>query len=135
MTFTVIGFLSCTKDNNLLPVSSAPLMTDVSISGEGLVYDIKVFFNEGVFANNNKTGDLTRNNFSIVILNKDIIITNYIVTHSACQKNANIRIVLNMIPTVNDTIIIQPSMSNSIYNFNGVSMCDSERLTIVIDGS
>ncbi len=132
LVIILIATSSCTKNDNPLPVATPPVMTNISISGENLVYNITIFFNEGVYANKNKTGDLTRNSLSLGINSQEILISSYIVTHSACQKNANIRIVLNRKPVDNEIIFIQPATCLSIYNFDGIAMCTSEELSIAI---
>jgi len=130
-----IATSSCIKNDNLQPVATPPVMTEISISGENLVYKITVFFSEGVYANRNKAGDLSVTSFSLLIDYGDIIIKNYSVTHSACQKNANIRIVLNKIPVGDEVISIQPATCLSIYNFDGIAMCASDKLSITIAGT
>jgi len=135
LAIVIIATTSCVKKDNPAPIVAPPVMTEISISGESLVYNITIFFNEGVYANHNKTGDLTRNNLSVVLASGETFIVSYIVTHSACQKNANIRVVLNKEPSINEVITVQPTSCFSIYNFNGIGMCSTEKLSISIDGT
>ena len=128
-------FTYCTKNDDPQPLADAPKMNSISISGEGLIYDITITFNEGVYANNNNDGDLTRDNFSLILDGGSVSIENYFVTHSASQKNANIRIVLNQEPIGNEIVTIHPLTAYSIYNFEGIAMAKTEKLSIALDGT
>ncbi len=135
LAIMLIATTSCTKRDDSLLTTNAPVMTDIKISGEGLVYNITIFFNEGVYANKNKTGDLSASSFCLSLDYGDVTINSYIVTHSSCQKNAKIRVVLNKEPGRNEIMTVQPTSGFSIYNFDGVAMCISEKLSIAIADS
>lgn len=134
VAIALLTFASCKKDGPK-PTADAPIMTGISISGEGLIYDIVIAFNEGVYANNNSTGDLTKESFLLVLNDGSISIESYIVTHAASQKTAKIRMVLNKEPTGNEIISVQPLTGFSIYNFEGVAMNISDKLSIALDGT
>ena len=135
LVIVIFAFTSCTKKDSPLPITDAPKMIDISISGESLIYNITIFFNEGVYSNNDNTGDLTTSSLSVTIDGEDVIIESYVVSHSACQKNAKIRVVLNKEPSGIEIITIQPATCLSIYNFDGRAMCISEKISIAIMGS
>lgn len=127
--------LSCNKNDNPTPEGSAPEMNNISISGDELVYDLVIAFNEGIYSNNDKSGDLTRESFTILFEEEIVSTNNYLVTHSASQKTANIRITFDETPDGDEIITVRPKNNFSIYNFEGIAMNGSEEKSIAIDGT
>ncbi len=127
--------VACNKDDNPSPEVSAPVMNSISISGSELTYDVVVTFNEGVYRNTNRTGDLTRESFTVLVNNETISSNNYLVTHSASQKTASIRITFADEPSDFDVITVKPRSNVSIYNYEGIAMSITEERSIAIDGT
>ena len=134
VTITTIT-ISCKKDDNTEPAGNAPFMNSLSISGSDLTYNLTISFSEGVYSTTNKTGELTRDNFTL-LLDEAIISTNsFIVTHSASQKTANIKVTFENTPSNDDIITVKPKNGTSIYNFDGVAMSELQTKSIAINGT
>jgi hypothetical protein len=133
--FALLISTACNKDDNPAPELSAPVINGISIAGNNLNYDIIVTFNEGVYQNSDKTGDLTRESFTVLINDEITSSNNYLVTHSASQKTASLRLTFTEIPSDFDIITIKPKNNASIYNYEGIAMGTSMEKSIAIDGT
>jgi len=130
-----ISLSSCNKNDIPTPEATAPFMSNITISGSDLIYTITITFNEGVYANSDYTGDLSRNNFTVYHAGVTINPNEYLVTHSASQKSAKIRISFQSKPANDDILTIIPKDGTSIYNYNGIPMSNTEIISIAIDGT
>ena len=128
----VLGFSSCKKDD---PKPTAPVMTGITVSGELKSFNITVQFSEGVYKNADKTGDLDENSFSVVLSGGDAVLSSYTVSHSASQKNAQIKIILSQNSDGNENVSIKPKDASSIYSQDGMSMSVGETKTISLSGT
>lgn len=120
----------CGKDNPSTPTPYSPEMISISISGQQKTYDIIVGFNQGVFRFANQSGDLNDQSFAVGSSGGAASITNFVVTQTAGQKSAAVRIVFNKNTNGEEIISVKPFDGNSIFNNAGRSMASDDSKSI-----
>ena len=134
LTISIIA-ASCNKTEDPNPKATAPVMTTISISGNEKIYELIVSFNEGVYGNNDKSGDLTKESFTVIYDDITLSSGSYLVTHSASQKSAKIRVSFSDTPAPNSILSVKPKTGISIYNFDGIPMSGAQTKSIALDGT
>lgn len=117
----VILLTGCKKDDTT-PDSGFPAMTSISITGQTTTFDVVVGFSQGAYRFADQTGDLTEQSFKISSSGGVANILSYVVTQSAGQKSATIRIVFDHETNGKEIISVQPFNGNSIFNNAGQPM-------------
>jgi len=130
----IAGFTSCKKNDDPAPKPEAPEMSSISVTGESKNFDLTLGFSEAVYKNNDKSGDLDNNCFTVNI-SGGVDISSVMVTHSAGQKSAHFSITLSDFSTGNEKITITPKDGNSIYDATALAMEISQTKTIGLDGT
>ena len=130
---TLFTLISCNKSNDNVP-NTYPTMTDISVNGSEKIYTVTIFFNDGVYRNTNRTGDLDERSFKIELTGGTAKMSSYLVSHVAGQKNAAIRISFDSEPNLEEIVTIYPADDEAIYNANGYAMDDDEYKSIGLDG-
>jgi len=119
---TLLIFPGCKTKENPAPEALFPTMTSIAISGEKTTFDVTVGFSEGVYGTSLQSGDLNEDSFNVTSSNGVATLVNYVVTHSAGQKNCKIRVVFNKETNGSEQITISPRNAKSIYNYQGRAM-------------
>ncbi|MBI9065947.1 MAG: hypothetical protein JEZ09_01565 [Salinivirgaceae bacterium] len=120
ISLCIITFVSCSEDAE----NKAPEFASISISDNNET--VTVIFSENVFANNNKTGDITKDDLTISIPNVDFT---YEVTHTAGAKTLTIALTITSITVGSEVITISQSTASSIYDEEGLAMAASESIS------
>mgnify|MGYP006935315517 CR=1 FL=1 len=131
--FAVLGLSSCDK-NDPIPAPVAPTITSIEGSGENKNFDIVIGFSEAVYKNTDTTGDLDENSFNVSISGGSNI-SSFIVTHSAGQKSADIKIELDEYSNGSEQVTVTPKNGTSIYNATAVAMASNQTQTVGLDGT
>lgn len=124
----------CKPKEDPEPELQNPEMSSITITGEGTTFDIIIGFSQGVYRNADKSGDLNEQSFIISITRGIATLTNYVVTHSAGQKSASIRVVFDQEANGKEIVIISPADAKSIFNSQGRSMDNLEWRAITTNG-
>jgi len=124
----------CNKNDNLTPEPLLPEMISIAIAGEQNTYDIVVGFNQGVYRSAMMSGDLNEQNFEVGSTGGIGKLINYVVTHTAGQKNASIRVVFDQDASGEEVISVSPADANSIFNKDGRAMNAAEIRSISTSG-
>lgn len=128
----LIGFSSCKKDD---PEPAAPTMTGITMTGTDKAFSAEVVFSQGVYAKNDKTGDLTNASFSVTVEGGTSTLGSYTVAHTAGATKATIAITLSDIPTGGEAVVIKPASATSIYNENGKAMEATQQQQAAFEGN
>jgi len=129
----VLGIGSCDK-NNAEPDPSLPEMTSISITGQGITFDVAVGFNQGVFRFANHSGDLNDESFRVSSTGGIASMVNYVVTQTAGQKSATIRVVYSGEVNGEEIINVIPKDGASIFNKDGRAMLATDSKSISTAG-
>lgn len=120
----------CKKDEDTSLEDLYPEMTSISISGQTTTFDVVVGFNQGVYSTTNQSGGLSEQSFSVVSTKGIGTLKSYLVTHTAGQKSAKIRVVFENDTNGEEIIEISPADANSIFNWEGRAM-DAAQVRLV----
>ena len=131
---TAVMVSGCKKTETPPDNVIAPVMSSIAISGQESTYEVTIGFSQGVFRFANSSGDLNIQSFKVSIEGGSLNILNYVVTHTAGQKSALIRIQFDRIPDGTEFVNVSPFDGNSIYNFSGRPMLASELKSISTSG-
>lgn len=123
---TLVLSTGCKKDNGSSPEPQFPVMTTISLSGEKTTFDVTVGFNQGVYSSPIQSGDLNEDSFLVTSSKGSASLINFVVTHSAGQKNCKIRVVFDKETDGSEIITIAPINGKSIYNKLGRAMDASQ---------
>ncbi|MEJ2595764.1 MAG: hypothetical protein P8100_11725 [bacterium] len=127
-------FSGCKKSETPPENVIAPVMSSIAITGQESTYEVTIGFSQGVFRFANSSGDLNIQSFRVSIEGGSLNILNFVVTHTAGQKSALIRIQFDRIPDGTEFVNISPFDGNSIYNASGRPMLASELKSISTAG-
>jgi hypothetical protein len=116
---TLAIFSSCKKEED--PKAAAPTMNSINITGTGKAFDAEVTFSLPVYANNNQTGDLGKDAFTVTLAGGVASLVDYTVTHTAGNNTATISITTDVTANEEEIMTIQ-AVVNKIYNVDGVAM-------------
>lgn len=130
----LMGFNSCTKDDDTQPEAQAPTMNSISVTGENKNFEIVVGFSEAVYSNTDKTGDLDKNSFNVSLAGGSEM-SSYLVNHSAGQSNATIVLELSDYATGDEVVTVVPATATSIYNADAKAMATTESKTASLNGT
>lgn len=108
------AFTACKKSENELPEFEKVEVTNDNST-------ITVTFSEGVYAKNNKTGNLTNDNFKLTCSKESTTYT-FSVAHTAGEKTAVFTIDYTSSITGDETFTIQPYDGESIFDADGGAM-------------
>ncbi len=122
----------CKEKNDPEPLN--PEMTGISISGQGPTFDVVVEFNQGVYRSAAMSGDLNEQSFVVGSSGGIGKLINYVVTHTAGQKSASIRVVFDQDANGDEVISVTPADANSIFNKDGRAMNAAEIRSISTSG-
>lgn len=120
---SILVISGCKKDDE-----KPPTLVEITVSADNAT--ITVVFSEGVYANNNKTGNLVGESFEVLITGG--VATHggtYTVQHTAGTAQAIITLVLNGVATGQETVSVKPKTGSSIYNGAGEAMATTQALT------
>ena len=116
-----LGLTSCdNKSTN--PIPASPTMSSMSITGANKEFTAVVSFSDGVYAKSDKAGNLVNESFSVQIVGGTATLDSYVVTHVAGETLANISVVLSSFVSGDETLVVSPASSTSIYNATGQAM-------------
>ncbi len=117
----LLGLSSCDKkDNDPEPV--APTLSSISMSGEENDFIANLSFSQGVYANNDKTGNLSDASFEVTIVGGSATIETTTVSHTAGETNATFNLTMSEHSSNGETIVIKPASATSIYNDHAKAM-------------
>ncbi|MEZ5083538.1 MAG: hypothetical protein R2750_08820 [Bacteroidales bacterium] len=135
-TALALGISSCSKDEDPepTPTPTAPTMESIAIEGENTVFEATVQFSEGVYANNDKTGNLDDASLNVTLTGGIAGFESYTVTHSAGESTATVNIVLDALPDGTEELTVAPASATSIYNGAGTAMSETESQKITLSG-
>lgn len=128
MISLMITFNSC-KDDNPTPTPTIPTMVSMDITSEGGNFLATVNFSEGVYKNNNSTGNLDNSSFSVTIQGGTATLQSYSVAQAAGQGTAAITVVLGSVANGSETLVVKPANGASIYGAGGAAMSSNETLS------
>jgi len=129
----IIANSGCNKQDPQ-PQSAIPEMTSISISGAKTTFDVVVGFNQGVYHFANQSGDLNEQSFRVSSSGGNASIVKFIVTQTAGQKSATIRVVFDHDTNGEEIISVQPFNGKSIFNNLGNAMLTTEIKSISTSG-
>lgn len=127
LTASILVISGCKKDDE-----EPPTLVEITVSADNAT--ITVIFSEGVYANNNKTGNLVGESFEVIITGG--VATHggsYTVQHTAGTAQAVINLVLNGVATGQETVTVKPKTASSIYNAAGEAMKVEETKTATLN--
>ena len=113
----VLGFSSCTKDENAAPEIKA---ADVSANNK----TITVTFSEAVYAKADVTGDLTAT--SLIVTAPTAVKFTYTVTHKAGSTTATVNLAITSVVQGTEKFTLKPASATAIYDNEGKAMEVSE---------
>lgn len=122
LTFVVLSILVLSSCSDKA-TNNAPGFESVEISNDNKT--VTVTFTEDVYANNNRTGNLTKESFAIEILDVDFT---YDVAHTAGSKTAVISLQITSVTDGTEIIKISPATGESIYDAEGMPMKEDEQI-------
>lgn len=113
VVLSMLVFSACSDE----ATNNAPEFESVVISSNNKT--ITITFTEEVYANNDKTGNLTKEDFDLEILNVDF---SFEVTHTAGVKTATISLLITSVTDGTEIIKVTPANDASIYDAEGMPM-------------
>jgi len=117
----LLGFSACDDKNND-PTPAPPTMTSISISGAEKDFVADLTFNEGVYNNIDKTGDLVKTSFEVTVTGGTATLVDFTLSHTAGKTVANFNLNLSDYPSGDETVKIIPASATSIFNATGQAM-------------
>ncbi len=111
----LLGFSSCDDKNND-PEPASPTMSSIAMSGDNKDYTATITFTQGVYANSDKTGNLSDASFSVSVDGGSATIESMAVSHTAGQTTADIAVTMSEYPSNGESIVVAPASASSIYN-------------------
>jgi len=140
---TLIVFSGCKKCDDCAEPTQAPIFTTLDISSDAGNFVVTAGFNEGVYKNNDATGNLDNASFDVAIEGGSATLSTWTVTHTAGEMSAVIHIELATASNGKEIIVVKPASDVSIYNATGDAMSGNQALisnlvstvTITDDGS
>ncbi len=121
-----ITFVSCDKEEE--DKGDAPKISSVSVSEDNS--KITVAFSAGVYKNDDGTGALDVNSFSVSLAGGNATLTSFTVTHNAGSNAAEINLVLAGGANGEEVITVKPAGATSIYSQKGAAMATTEVKTV-----
>lgn len=104
--------------------ANSPFFESITLSDDNST--VTVTFNESVYANTDKTGNLTTSDILVTIDDVDFT---YEVTHIAGETTMTIELTITSITVGDETVTVQPADATSIYDADGVAMEETESIT------
>ncbi|NQU33402.1 MAG: hypothetical protein HQ521_09225 [Bacteroidetes bacterium] len=130
----LLGTSSCdNKKDDPAPV--APTMTGITITGEGKAFVADIAFSQGVYSMSDKTGNLSKESFTLTIDGGSATMEDYTVAHTAGQSSAKINITLSDFPAGNESLVVKPSSATSIYDENALAMSTDQTQEASFEGN
>ncbi len=129
----LFGISACNNDDD--PEPAAPTMTGVTMSGENTEFTAEVNFSHGVYAKNDKTGDLSKESFNVTVEGGTSTMDAYTVTHTAGGTKATIGITLSDVPSGGENVVVKPASATAIYNEAGKAMSADQSQTAAFEGN
>ncbi len=130
----LLGTTSCDNKNDN-PEPAAPTMSSISISGDEKDYSATLAFSQGVYAQNDKTGNLNDASFAISINGGSATIESMTVSHTAGESIAVINLVMSDYPSGDETLVVKPASATSIYNESAKAMSADQTQEASFDGN
>jgi len=124
----LFAFTGCKDCEDCATPTTAPTFTTFDISSESGNFVVTVGFSEGVYKNNDQTGNLDEGSFDVSIEGGSAQLSDYTVTQTAGEATAVINIELASVSNGKEVILVQPSSDVSIYNASGDAMSSNEAL-------
>ena len=135
-TAFVMAFSACDKDEEAIEEPpTPPTMTSITIDGENTEFSATVEFNEGVYKNNNSSGNLDETSFTVSLSGGVAGMDSYTVNHTAGNNTAEINIILTDYSDGSEELTVQPASATSIYNSSGTAMEDAQSQKITLSGT
>jgi hypothetical protein len=113
VVLSMLVFSACSDE----ATNNAPEFESVAISSDNKT--ITITFTEEVYANNDKTGNLMKEDFDLEILNVDF---SFEVTHTAGSKTATVSLLITSVTDGTEIIKVAPANDASIYDAEGMPM-------------
>ena len=107
---TLLIYSSCKEDEETK--APAPTMTDLNITGTGTAFDAELTFSLAVYANNNQTGDLGKDDFTVTLTGGVASLDDYTVAHTAGSLTATISITTDADANGDEVLTIQAVASS-----------------------
>ncbi len=123
-----VAFVSCKKDEDK---GDPPKMIDLTIAGDNS--SATVFFNEGVYKLDNKSGNLDASTFQVAFSGGTATLASFEVTHVAGEDQAIITIVYTGIASGDEQLTVSPKSATSIYNAKGAAMETSQSVNVYLN--
>lgn len=130
----MISFNSC-KNDNPEPTPTIPTMTTMDITSQDGNFVATVNFSEGVYKNNNSTGNLDNASFSVSIQGGTATLSSYSVAQTAGESSAVITVVLGSVSNGSETLVVKPASGTSIYGAQGSPMSANESMSATMVGT
>jgi hypothetical protein len=130
----MLSFNSC-KDDTPAPAPTIPTMTTMDITAADGNFIATVNFSEGVYKNNNATGNLDDASFSVSIQGGTATLASYSVAQTAGQSSAVITVELGTVANGSETLVVKPASGTSIYGANGGAMSANESMSTNMVGT
>lgn len=112
--FILLSVTACNNDDD--PEPTAATMSGVEITGAEKAFEATVTFSEAVYANADKTGDLTKESFSVSVEGGAATIDDYTVSQTAGESTAKINLTMSDFPSGEEMLSVTPASATSIYN-------------------
>lgn len=116
---------SCKKDEE--PKVPASIL-DLTITDDNA--EATVVFNEAVYKNNDKTGNLDKDAFTVTISGGTATLGDYTVSHTAGTPSAILTLSLNGVVSGAEVLKVSPKTETSIYNAAGAGMPVTEEKSV-----
>lgn len=107
---------ACKKDEPGVPAT----MLELTITADNS--EAAVVFSEAVYKNDNKTGNLDQNSFSVTIAGGTATLSSFEVTHTAGTPSATIKLTLAGVANGQEVLTVAPKSATAIYNAGGTAM-------------
>ncbi len=130
----LLGTSAC-NDKNDDPEPASPIMSSISMSGDNKDYIATIAFSQGVYAQNDKTGNLTDASFAVSVDGGTATIASMTVSHIAGESNAIINLVMSDYPSGDETLVVKPASATSIYNEFAKAMSADQTQEASFDGN
>lgn len=118
--FVLFSVTACNNDDD--PEPAAPTMSGVEITGAEKTFEATVTFSEAVYAKADKTGDLTKESFTVSVEGGTASIADYTVSHTAGENTAIINLTMTDFLTGEEILSATPASATSIYNASAKAM-------------
>ncbi len=129
----LLGVSACNDKDD--PEPAPPTMTGITITGDEKAYEATISFSEGVYSNNDKTGDLTKESFTVTVDGGSATMVDYTVAHTAGESSAKINVEMSDYISGDETLAVSPATATSIYNAAAKPMSTDQRQEGALDGN